>query len=171
MTLAVAPAAATTTTDSRERAFCDRGSPEVFHAVANCPEIWRADPFDVDDIHAAERAAFRHLLARAADPKAPAAGKVLLLFGVAGSGKTHLMRAFRTLAHRDKLGYCGYMPMTTEVGNYARYALQNLLDRLEERYDPDAESVTGLARLAAGVLDAVPGLTAEEKARFRQEDP
>ncbi len=169
MTTAVAPV---TAADLRAGAFCDRRSPEVFHAVANCPEIWRADPFDVDAIHVEERAVFRRLLVRAAEAKPPLGGKVLLLHGVAGSGKTHLMRAFRTLAHRDGLGYCGYMPMTTEVGSYARYALQNLIDGLEQRYDPDPDGGdrTGLARLAAGALDAVPGLAADDRTKFRQEE-
>src|SRR5262249_838600 len=47
-----------------------------------------------------------------------------------------------------------------------------VIDRLEERYapDPDGAGQTGLTRLAAGVLDAVPGPTAEDRARFRQEE-
>lgn len=173
MNPAVAQAPVAAPADPRVVAFCDRDAPEVFHSVANPTEMWRADPFDVDAIHPEAREVFRRLLVRAAEAKSPTAGKVLLLHGVAGSGKTHLMRAFRTLAHRDALGYCGYMQMAAEVGSYARYALQNLIDRLEERYDPDPDGGdrTGLARLAAGVLDAVPGLTADERSRFRQEEP
>ncbi|MCE9565538.1 MAG: AAA family ATPase [Planctomycetes bacterium] len=153
-------------------AFCDRNAAEVFHSVANPVEIWRADPFDVDAIHSEAREVFRRLLVRAAEAKPPLAGKVLMLHGVAGSGKTHLMRAFRTVAHRDGLAYCGYMQMAAEVGNYARYALQNLIDGLEQRYDPDTTGSdrTGLARLAAGLLDAVPNLAADDRTRFRQED-
>lgn len=175
MTPAVAPTPVVLTTpaDPRARAFGDRAAPEVFHAIANTAEIWRADPFDVDAIHADARGLFRRLLVRAAEAKPPLAGKVLLLHGVAGSGKTHLMRAFRTLAHRDALGYCGYMQMAAEVGSYARYALQNLIDGLEQRYDPDPDGSerTALARLAAGLLDAVPGLSADDRTRFREEEP
>ena len=38
-----------------------------------------------------------------------------------------------------------------------RYMLNNLIDGLEQAYDPDGPSRTGLARISAAVLGAVPG--------------
>ena len=116
VTTAVAPPAhAVPKADPRLAAFTAQGPPEIFHSVATPTEIWRADPFDVDSIPAPAREAFERLLHRAAKVPAPPAGAVLVLLGESGSGKTHLMRAFRTRAHDEHLGYCAYMQMTTEV--------------------------------------------------------
>src|SRR5262249_38311326 len=100
----------------------------------------------------------------------PPSGAVLVLLGEAGSGKTHLMRAFRTRAHRQGWGYCGYLQMTTEASNYARYMLTNLIDGLEQPYAPDAPSRTGLARLSAALLESVPELTEIGREAFREGD-
>ncbi len=154
--------------DPRLAAFCDPDAPEVFHAVASAAELWRADPYDVPTIHAEAREAFERLLHRAGRLPPPPTGAALLLLGESGSGKTHLLRAFRTRAHAANLGYCGYMPMTTEVGNYAGYILQKLLDGLEEPYCLATGERTGLARLSAGLFERVPGLADEDRRRFRE---
>ncbi len=83
--------------DAREAAYCAASSPEVFHAVAHGTEVFDQDPFDVDAIHSEARYAFARLVDRAADAQF---GKILLIKGVAGSGKTHLMRAFRQSGSR-----------------------------------------------------------------------
>jgi hypothetical protein len=153
--------------DARLAAFCAPNAPEVFHPVATPSEIWRADPFDVDTIHAPAREAFEQLLHRATRVPPPTSGAVLVLLGEAGSGKTHLMRAFRTRAHGQRLGYCAYLPMTAEAGNYARYMLQHLVDGLEQPYAPDGPSRTGLARLSGALLEMVPGLDPHAAAAFR----
>jgi hypothetical protein len=153
--------------DPRVIAFCSRNAPEVFHSVATPTEIWAADPFDVPTIHAEAREGFEQLLHRASRLPAPPSGSALLLFGEAGSGKTHLMRAFRTRAHSQGLGYCGYMQMTTEVGSYPRYMLQHLIDGLEQPYPPGGGR-TGMARLSAALLEMVPDLTPGEQDRLRE---
>lgn len=151
-------------TDLRLNAFLNPKGPEVFHTVAAPTDLWKPDPYDVPAIHAEPRAEFERLLHRGAS--LPPAGSVLVIYGEGGSGKTHLMRAFRTLAHGDELGYCGYMQMTTEVGSYARYILAHLLNGLEQPYSP-ADPRTGLSRLSAGLLALVPKLTAAEREAFR----
>jgi hypothetical protein len=95
---------------------------------------------------------------------------VLVLLGEAGSGKTHLMRAFRTRAHAQGLGYCGYLQMTTEASNYPRYMLGNLIDGLEQPYAPEGLTRTGLTRLASGLLESVPDLTETAIRAFRDSD-
>ena len=85
-------------------AFLAPGCPEVFHSVATPTAIWKADPYDVETIHAEARAAFEHLLNRAGRTPPPPSGAVLVLLGEAGSGKTHLMRAFPNARPRTGAG-------------------------------------------------------------------
>src|SRR5579884_1046808 len=115
-------------------AFCSPASAEVFHAIVGPNEVWKYDPYDVFNIHTEAREAFSWLLNRAVGDPAPDKGRVLLLKGESGSGKTHLMRAFRTAAHAHALGYCGYLQMTSTVTNYNRYVLSKLIDSLEQPY-------------------------------------
>ena len=70
--------------------------PDVFGGVVYGSQLWSPDPFDVETVHPEARAAFHRLLGRASSADAPPHGKTLLLLGEAGSGKTHLLRSFRT---------------------------------------------------------------------------
>ncbi len=104
MSTVVAPVESPAAADPRMAAFLAPDCPEVFHSVATPTAIWKADPYDVETIHAEARAAFEHVLNRAGRTPPPPSGAVLVLLGEAGSGKTHLMRAFRTRAHGQGLG-------------------------------------------------------------------
>src|SRR5690349_16412447 len=126
------PTAEITAKDPRIAAFCSPDGPAVFHAVAHSHEVYRADPFDVETIHEEARGAFRRLVEQATAPPGLPYGRILLLKGEAGCGKTHLMRAFRNWAHAQGRGYCGYMQMSTSAGHYGRYALNNLIDSLDK---------------------------------------
>jgi DNA helicase HerA-like ATPase len=117
--------------DPRDAAYCSSASPEVFHAVAHGAEVFTPDPFDVEQIHAEARVAFSRLLDRAGDSQF---GKMLLVKGVAGSGKTHLMRAFRNQVHGEQLGFVAYLQMSTRVKSYSRYLLANLVDSWDRPY-------------------------------------
>jgi energy-coupling factor transporter ATP-binding protein EcfA2 len=121
--------------DPRELAYCAPSSPEVFHAVAHGGEVFEPDPFDVDVIHAEARTAFSRLIDRAGEAKF---GKMLLVKGDAGSGKTHLMRAFRNQVHGEHLGFVTYLQMSTSVSNYARYVLSKLIESWDRPYWGDA---------------------------------
>ena len=121
----------TPTRDPRDTAYCSPSSPDVFHAVAHGAEVFTPDPFDVEDIHLEARAAFSRLIDRSAEAQF---GKMLLVKGVAGSGKTHLMRAFRNQVHGEQLGFVAYLQMSTRVANYARYLLANLVDSWDRPY-------------------------------------
>jgi hypothetical protein len=156
-------------TDPRLAAFCSSEGPEVFSGTVYGSQIWTRDPFDVDTIHLEARQAFHALLNRASSTdERPVTGKTLLLLGEAGAGKTHLLRAFRTLSHTHGYGYCGYLQMTSRSDNYARYILANLIDSLEHPYQPGA-AVTGLRRLARGLLDAIVDVPASERERLVEE--
>src|SRR4051794_41840749 len=112
---AMEPATQADPADPRIAAFCSPERPEVFHAVAYRNDVWKEDPFDVETIHEEARAAFGRLVDRASGPGASrgSAGRILLLQGEAGGGKTHLLRAFRNWTHARGRGYFGYMQMTS----------------------------------------------------------
>src|SRR5262249_4431989 len=108
-----------------------------FSSVAHGSQIHERDPFDVESIHADAREVFHRQVVRATTPEQHqyGHGRTLLVLGDSGSGKTHLLRALRHQVHSQRLGYVGYMQMTSEVGDYARYVLRNLIDSLERPYD------------------------------------
>ncbi|MCU0962788.1 MAG: AAA family ATPase, partial [Pirellulaceae bacterium] len=145
-------------TDPRVTAFCSGDGPEIFRPVAYPTEVWYPDPLDVEAIYADARELYELLLRRATAPDSgQKVGRILLLRGESGSGKTHLMRAFRTRTHQLALGYFGYMQMTTSSGNYSRYILQKLIDSLDQPYyttpaSPDI--TTGLMRLSTAVAES-----------------
>lgn len=117
--------------DPRDAAYCSPASPDVFHAIAHGSEVFTPDRFDVEEIHAEARAAFARLVDRSADAQF---GRLLLVKGVSGSGKTHLMRAFRDQVHGEQRGFAAYLQMSTRATNYARYLLANVIDSWDRPY-------------------------------------
>ncbi|MGH8612243.1 MAG: ATP-binding protein, partial [Gammaproteobacteria bacterium] len=137
--------------DARLTAFCSTACPELFHAIVHRHEIFRHDPLDVPSVHEEARRAFASLLNRvgAGLPY----GKILLLLGEAGSGKTHLMRAFRSEVTSTASGYFAYMQMTSSETNYAQYVLTNVIDSLHQPYDEAVSEISGLMRLSNGLVE------------------
>lgn len=161
----------TLTADSpRARAFCTPGGPEVFHAIAHRHEIWRPDPFDVETIHEEARTAFQSLVGRAATIPRPTSGRILLLTGESGSGKTHLMRAFRNWTHGRQRGYCGYMQMTSATDRYGRYVLNNLIDSLSQPYFEPHGETTGLTRLSTTLAESSRFIPSDRLAQLREDE-
>jgi energy-coupling factor transporter ATP-binding protein EcfA2 len=133
--------------DPRREAFL-KPAVEVFHTVEHQHDLWLEDPFDVREIHAYARDVFERLVVQATTPPGLSSGRILLLLGDAGSGKTHLMRAFRSFVHSEGLGYFAYMQMTTSSQNYGRYILQKVIDSLEHPYWRPQIEASGLKRLS-----------------------
>ena len=126
----------------------DRLSAAFEHSITWEDDLWRADPVDVDAIHAPARRKFAELLDAVTAERASAGqARILLFHGQSGAGKTHLIRALRTTAHRAGKAYLGYAQMTPDVANYADYYLRRLVNSLEKPYDPDRGGESGLARL------------------------
>ena len=121
--------------------------------MAHRQDIWREDPFDVEHIHAEARETFQRLVNQGLGSDHSESGRILLLKGEAGAGKTHLMRAFRSYLHRRGEGYFGYMQMSTMTDNYSRYMLRNLIDSLEKPYWERAGTQTGLMRLSNALVE------------------
>jgi hypothetical protein len=140
-----------TQTDLRLAAFLSDRT-EVFHSIQHRHEVWREDPFDVQTVHQEARATFERMLLRATTPPGLDAGRILLLLGESGCGKTHLLRAFRTMAHERSAGFVGYMQMTTSTSNYGRYVLSNLIDSLDQPYCEPTETRSGLQKLSDVLL-------------------
>jgi GTPase SAR1 family protein len=166
------PPATAAGVDPRVAAYCRPDGPEVFSSIAHGAQIFDRDPFDVESIHAEARAAFQRQLDYATRPALHqgGAGKTLLVLGGAGSGKTHLMRAFRTAVHERGYGYVGYLQMSSDVGDYARYVLSKLVDSLDRPYDAPDRPHTGLAYLSDGLADHAGALTAADRDRLRDGD-
>ncbi len=140
-------------TDPRLAAFCDREGPHVFGAIAHAHQVWERDPFDVDSVHAEAREAFERLVRRVTSPDADERGRILVMRGQSGAGKTHLMRAFRGHLHGRRMGFAAYMQMTTRTDDYARYVLVNLIDALERPYDPPEVTASGLITLSDALVE------------------
>src|SRR5262247_4835110 len=132
----------------------DRLSAAFEHSITWEDDIWRADPVDVEIVHAHARRKFNELLDSVTTAKgAPGQARILLFHGQSGAGKTHLIRALRTGAHRSGKAYFGYAQMTPDVANYADYYLRRLIASLEKPYDPDRGGESALARLAKRLVD------------------
>ncbi|MGD0040410.1 MAG: helicase HerA-like domain-containing protein, partial [Isosphaeraceae bacterium] len=101
------------------------------------------------------RKTFAHLVNRVCEPAALPSGRIMLLLGDSGSGKTHLMRAFRNQVHSSRRGYCGYMQMTAFTSQYGRYVLNNLIESLDKPYYEPESSGTGLMRLSTTLARSI----------------
>ncbi|WP_050431989.1 helicase HerA domain-containing protein [Chondromyces crocatus] len=130
--------------------FLSNTKKEVFHSVEHRHQIWRENPFDVECVHERARSEFQRQLAQITTPPGLDSGRILLLLGESGSGKTHLVRSFRNYVHRDGLGFVGYMQMTTAV-SYQRYLVSNLIDSLDQPYYESLGTTSGLTRLSIAV--------------------
>lgn len=166
--------AQTLTDDPRWLAFRSPQGPEVFHSVVSTHDIWKADPFDVESIHAEARDVFARTVDRIAQTERRAvgiednAGKILLLRGESGAGKTHLLRAFRHYLHSRGLGWFAYLQMTTSIGHYPRYILRNLVESLSQPYDRSrGVEETGWLRLS-NFLAEHPSVPAELRQELRE---
>lgn len=145
--------------DLREHAFLSKS--RVFASVQQASSVFDDDPFDVESVHADARAAFERMVDRATTPSAHGdRGRMLLVLGDSGAGKTHLMRAFRRHVQEKALGFVAYVQMQSSSDDYARYVLQHVVDSFAKPYA--AAGRTGLQELASGLFRLVGGALGEQ---------
>ncbi len=153
-----------------QEANSPEGLSEAFeHSITWEDDIWRVDPVDVDGVHAKARTKFLDLLTTVRE-EGSAQARILLFHGQSGAGKTHLIRALRTQAHRSKQAYFGYAQMTPDVSNYADYFLRRLVHSLEKPFDPDNGGESGLQRLTDRLMAHCTGIVAEDLDELRDGD-
>ncbi|MGE0628109.1 MAG: helicase HerA-like domain-containing protein [Hyphomicrobiaceae bacterium] len=139
------------------------------HSITWEDDIWRADPVDVELVHAKARTKFFDLLdSVTSDSHSPSKPRILLFHGQSGAGKTHLIRALRTGAHRREKAYFGYAQMTPDIANYADYYLRRLIHSLERPYDPDHGGESALARLTRKLIADSAVMPAKDLDRLRE---
>lgn len=154
-------------TDPRFKAFCSHQGLDVFHSITHQNQIWQPDPYDVETIHDAARFAYERLLHRVDSATPSDSGRILLLLGESGAGKTHLMRVFRNQTHEQQKGFFSYMQMTSAVTNYARYVLRNTIDSFDKPYYQPFGSITGLIKLSNALAEDSAVVTPSELAQLR----
>ncbi len=147
----------------------DQLSAAFEHSITWEDDVWRADPVDVELVHAKARTKFFELLdAVTSERHSPSKPRILLFHGQSGAGKTHLIRALRTGAHRSEKAYFGYAQMTPDVSNYADYYLRRLIHSLERPYDPDRGGESALGRLTRGLVGNSDVMPVEELEKLRE---
>jgi hypothetical protein len=139
--------------DLRVRAFL---SPAwVFTAVQQASSVFENDPFDVESIHRHARESFEQLIELARTPSQIVGGRMLLVLGDSGGGKTHLLRDFRRQVQEYGRGFVVYAQLQSSASDYERYLLQHLVDSLARPYSVASGERTGLCELASGIVRLV----------------
>lgn len=163
--LALASDSTSTDVDLRERAFLS--STRVFMSVQQASSVFDDDPWDVETVHADARATFERMVDRATTPSQHGdRGRMLLVLGDSGAGKTHLLRAFRRHVQEKAFGFVAYVQMQSNSEDYARYVLQHVVDSFAKPYAGPGAG-TGLQELASGLHRLVGGSLGERVAGLR----
>jgi energy-coupling factor transporter ATP-binding protein EcfA2 len=124
----------------------------VFSSVAQASSVFEDDPFDVESVHASTREAFERLADQALAPSIHHdRGRMLLILGDSGAGKTHLMRAFRRRIHERGSGFAAYAQLQSRSHEYGRYLLNHVIDSLDRPYASPPRDKSGLVELATGL--------------------
>lgn len=155
--------------DLRLQAFLSPS--RIFASVEQVASVFEPDPFDVETIHERVRASFKQMVDRATTPAQHTnRGRMLLMLGDSGAGKTHLLRGFRQHVHEYGHGFVAYAQMHSSSDDYARYLLQHVVHSLARPYAGPSGERTGLHELASGLPRLVGGALKARLARLSDDD-
>jgi Helicase HerA, central domain/AAA ATPase domain len=130
----------------------------AFAAVQQASSVYDDDPFDVETIHAETRQAFAEMVERATSPDIYGdRGRMMLILGDAGTGKTHLLRGLRKHVQEYRHGFVVYAQLHSSSEDYARYLLQHVVDSLARPYAGPSGDQTGMNELISGLPELVGG--------------
>ena len=155
-------------TDPRFTVFCSHQGLDAFHPITHQNQIWKPDLYDVETIHKEARFTYERLLNRIGSSVSSDSGRILLLWGESGAGKTHLMRFFRNQTHEQQRGLFSYMQMTSSVSNYTRYVLRHTIDSFDKPYYEPFGSTTGLIKLSNALSEDSEVVTPNELTLLRE---
>lgn len=128
----------------------------AFAAVQQASSIYDDDPFDVETVHESTRQAFAELVERATSPEIYGdRGRMMLILGDSGTGKTHLLRGLRKHVQEYGRGFVVYAQLHSASEDYPRYLLQHVVDSLARPYAGPSGDRTGLHQLASGLPELV----------------
>jgi hypothetical protein len=143
----------------------------IFASVEQIASVFEADPFDVETIHERTRTTFKQMVDRATTPSQHAnRGRMLLVLGESGAGKTHLLRGFRQYVHEYGRGFVAYAQLHSSSDDYARYLLQHVVYSLARPYAGPSGERTGLHELASGLPRLVGGALQARVAQLIDDD-
>lgn len=140
--------------DALGEAFCAADGVEVFHAVAHAAEIWERDPYDVDVVHSEARQHFDAALDRVRDASS-SFGRSFVVLGESGAGKTHLLRAFRAMAHGSWRAFTGYVQLNVSTDDYPKLLVRRLVESMDRAYDPPMAGESGLMVLSDALVKRI----------------
>lgn len=153
--------------DPRLDLFSDPTLPDPFQDSVSPASFWLPDPCDIPTLHQEAQETFEYLIAKIAS-RTQSSGRLWLLMGDAGTGKTHLLRRFRHHLHSQRSGYFSYIPLITMPDDYAKHLLHRFLDALDKPYNSynNTSTITGLQTIA----DTIASLLPEEALQFLREE-
>ena len=140
------------------------------HSITWEDDVWRLDPFDVEEVHKAARVKFNEILDSVTLAPHRVQSRMMLFHGQSGAGKTHLIRALRSSSHLTRRAYFGYAQMTPDVTNYADYYLRRLINALEKPYDPQDLGESGLLRMSNRLLKEAELIDEEQIQELRESE-
>ncbi len=157
--------------DRVQTLLCSEQASWVFdHNITWEDDVWKADYFDVEQVHRTARKKYLDLLFAITEGNTQIQSRILMFQGQSGAGKTHLIRALRSYSHCADKGYFGYAQMTPDVKNYADYYLRRLINSLEKPYSPIKRSENSLIRLANALVSDAEAIAPEDLEKLREDD-
>ena len=144
---------------------------DAFASTQYGSSVFEVDPYDVESLHASTCDAFEDMVDRATTPgMANNRGRMLLVLGDSGTGKTHLLRGFRRHVQENGHGLVAYAQLNSNATDYARYLLQNVIASLSKPYSIPSGKKTGLNQLAHGLALLAGGTLRKEILRLSEDD-